>query len=169
MYGPASTGKILTILPLQRLLGNYASRFNWCSENHTTALSKNVSINLFTVLYRLRKYSKYTVTFTGRKLVKFCCCLATVHSKSFWVNVIAIAAFVHPLGIQNRSQTTNMTNQRNTVKLLLTLPPVKMKTKSQFSWLRALTVLHTNCCSIESDCDKDFTFHTPVGNIHGHR
>ena len=46
---------------------------------------------------------------------------------------IAIAACVDLLGIQNISQTTNMTNQRNTMNLLITLPSVKIKTKSHFS------------------------------------
>ena len=87
------------------------------------------------VWFRLWKCSKCAITLTGRKKMSIsCCCLAAVHAKSYSVSFIAIAAFVHLLGIQNASQTTNRANQRNTVKLLLTLPPVKIKTKSQFSW-----------------------------------
>ena len=91
-----------------------------------------------------------------------------MHAESNKANIIAIAVFVDQLCIHKISHNTNMTNKRNTVKILLTLPPVKMMTKSQFSRPCALSVLRTNCYSIRPDCDKDFIFHTPVGNIRGH-
>ena len=52
-----------------------------------------------------------------------------MHAESYKANIIAITAIVEQVGIKKISHSTNMTNYKNTVKILLALPPVLNKDK----------------------------------------
>ena len=73
------------------------------------------------------KYSKYTKTPTVREIVKYLLCLATVHVDSYEINIIPISAEQLVYGY---SKILHSTNQRNTVKILLTPHPAKIKTNT---------------------------------------
>ena len=74
----------------------------------------------------------------------------------YWI--IHVAAFVDLLGILNISQTTNMTNEKKSESFVYPTP-IKRKTNNFVakSYDSAAT---TNCYNIESDCDREFIFHT---------